>query len=190
MGENATYHLSNVPGIDAILFGHAHLVFPSDVYADLRGIDIEKGTINGVPAVMPGFWGSHLGLVDLALNVDDNGAWSVVDGTGVVRGIHERDGRDIVELVDADPRIVEAVREDHEATIAFMREGVGEAAVPIHSYFALVQDDPSIQIVTNAQKWYVERLIEGTEYDGVPVLSAGAPFKAGGRGGANYYTDG
>ena len=105
-------------------------------------------------------------------------------------GIHERDGRDIVELVDADPRIVEAVREDHEATIAFMREGVGEAAVPIHSYFALVQDDPPTQIVTNAQKWYVERLIEGTEYDGVPVLSAGAPFKAGGRGGANYYTDG
>ena len=60
-------------------------MFPSDVYADLPGIDIEKGTINGVPAVMPGFWGSHLGLVDLALNVDDNGAWSVVDGTGVVR---------------------------------------------------------------------------------------------------------
>ena len=33
--ENATYYLSKVPGIDAILFGHAHLVFPSDTYADM-----------------------------------------------------------------------------------------------------------------------------------------------------------
>ena len=186
--ENATYDLSNVPGIDAIMFGHAHLLFPSETYAGLPGVDVEKGTLNGVPAVMPGFWGSHLGLVDLLLNVDDNGVWSVVDGTSAVRGIYERDGRDIVELVDADERIVDAVRADHEATIAFMRKGVGMAAAPIHSYFALVQDDPSIQIVTNAQKWYVERLIQGTEYDGIPVLSVGAPFKAGGRGGADYYT--
>jgi 2',3'-cyclic-nucleotide 2'-phosphodiesterase/3'-nucleotidase len=52
-----------------------------------------------------------------------------------------------------------------------------------------VQDDPSIQIVTNAQKWYVEKKLQGTDYENVPVLSAGAPFKAGGRSGASYYTN-
>ncbi|MEZ5669736.1 MAG: bifunctional 2',3'-cyclic-nucleotide 2'-phosphodiesterase/3'-nucleotidase [Alphaproteobacteria bacterium] len=187
--ENATFWLAQVDGINAILFGHAHQVFPSATYDGLDGVDTVAGTINGVAATMPGFWGSHLGLVDLDLSVDDAGAWTVLDGTGAVRGIYERVDRDIVPLVEADPKIVDAVREEHEATIAYMREGVGQTSAPINSYFALVQDDPSIQIVTNAQKWYVETLIAGTEYDGLPVLSAGAPFKAGGRGGPDYFTN-
>lgn len=28
MAENSVYYLSQVPGVDAILFGHAHAVFP------------------------------------------------------------------------------------------------------------------------------------------------------------------
>ena len=32
-------------------------------------------------------------------------------------------------------------------------------------------------------------MMKGTEHDGLPILSAAAPFKAGGRGGAEYYTD-
>ncbi len=99
------------------------------------------------------------------------------------------ENRKKIALVEPDPRFIEAVREEHEGTIAFMRRGVGEITAPINSYFALVQDDPSIQIVTDAQKRYVERLLEGTEYEDLAVLSAGAPFKAGGRGGPGYYTD-
>ncbi|WP_282609235.1 bifunctional 2',3'-cyclic-nucleotide 2'-phosphodiesterase/3'-nucleotidase [Pelagibius sp. Alg239-R121] len=188
LDENATYELSLIPGIDAILFGHAHQVFPSDSYADMPGVDIRSGTINGVPATMPGFWGSHLGLVDLNLRRSDAGKWRVTSGTGSVRAVFKRDGRKKIPLVDADPKILAAVAEEHQATIAYMSEAVGKVEAPINSYFALVADDPSIQIVTNAQKWYVEELIKGTEYDGIPVLSAGAPFKAGGRGGPDYYT--
>ena len=136
---------------------------------------------------MPGFWGSHLGIVDLDLEVDE-GRWTVVGGSGSLRAIYKRDGRQRIPLVDADPAIVAAVAAEHEATIDYMNEGVGETTAPINSYFALVADDPSIQIVTNAQKWYVERIVRGTEYEGIPILSAGAPFKAGGRQGADYYT--
>jgi len=76
--ENATAELSRVPGIDAILFGHAHAVFPSESYAGLPGADLAKGTLNGVPSVMPGFWGSHLGVIDLTLaNNAHGGGWSV-----------------------------------------------------------------------------------------------------------------
>lgn len=189
MEENATYYLSQVEGIDAILFGHAHAVFPSEAFADLDGVDLAKGTINGVAAVMPGFWGSHLGVIDLTLNVSDAGDWSVVDSLSDARPIYQREGRTITPLVEADPDIVAAVREEHEATIAYMREGVGTTSAPINSFFALVADDPSIQIVTNAQKWYLEKILNGSEYDGIPILSAGAPFKAGGRGGPDYFTD-
>ena len=189
MEENATYYLSKVDGIDAILFGHAHTVFPSEAFADLEGVDLAKGTINGVAAVMPGFWGSHLGVIDLKLNVSDAGEWTVVDSLSDARPIYQREGRTITPLVEADPEIIAAVKEEHEATIAYMREGVGTTSAPINSFFALVADDPSIQIVTNAQKWYLEKILNGSEYDGIPILSAGAPFKAGGRGGPDYFTD-
>jgi 2',3'-cyclic-nucleotide 2'-phosphodiesterase/3'-nucleotidase len=189
MEENATYGLSKVKGIDAILFGHSHLVFPSETYKNLAGVDIAKGTINGVPSVMPGFWGSHLGFVDFDLRVDDKGKWRVADALGVIRSIYKVDGRNRIPLVDNDPAIVEAVKHDHEETLAYVRAGIGKTSAAIHSYFALVQDDPSIQIVTDAQTWYARRMLQGTEYDKLPILSAGAPFKAGGRGGPDYYTD-
>jgi 2',3'-cyclic-nucleotide 2'-phosphodiesterase/3'-nucleotidase len=189
MEENATYYLSEVDGIDAILFGHAHTVFPSESFADLDGVDIAKGTINGVAAVMPGFWGSHLGVIDLTFNVTDDGKWNVTDSLSDARPIYQREGRTVTPLVEADPEIIAAVKDEHEATIAYMREGVGTTSAPINSFFALVADDPSIQIVTNAQKWYLEKILNGSEYDGIPILSAGAPFKAGGRGGPDYFTD-
>ncbi len=188
MDENAVYHLSNVPDIDAILFGHSHRVFPGEAFAGMGGVDIDKGTINGVPATMPGFWGSHLGIIDLELQVSNAGEWTIVDGIGDVRAIYERDGGDIIALVEPSAEMLEVVSEEHEATIDFMRTGVGVLSAPINSFFALVRDDPSVQIVTDAQKRYVLRLIEGSEYDGLPVLSASAPFKAGGRGGDEYFT--
>lgn len=188
MDENATYYLTEVPGIDAILFGHSHRVFPSETFAGIAGVDIEKGTINSIPATMPGSWGSHIGYVDLRLSVSDAGNWTVVDGIGAVRPIARRDGQQIIPLVEADAAMLAAVREEHEATLEYIRTDVGEITAPINSFFALVKDDPSVQIVTDAQKRYVERLIQGTEYDGMPVLSASAPFKTGGRSGAGAYT--
>ncbi len=67
LAENSVYYLSEVKGIDAIAFGHAHAVFPSEQFADIPRVDIEKGTINGVVSVMPGRWGSHIGERQLIL---------------------------------------------------------------------------------------------------------------------------
>ncbi|MFV2093282.1 MAG: 5'-nucleotidase C-terminal domain-containing protein, partial [Hyphomicrobiales bacterium] len=39
------------------------------------------------------------------------------------------------------------------------------------------------------QIWYINQMMKGTEWEDLPVLSAAAPFKAGGRGGPEYYTD-
>jgi hypothetical protein len=70
-----------------------------------------------------------------------------------------------------------------------VRRAVGKTDAPLHSYFALVADDPSVQVVSIVQLWYIEQMMEGTEHDGLPILSAAAPFKAGGRGGPEYFTD-
>ncbi|MGG4548775.1 bifunctional 2',3'-cyclic-nucleotide 2'-phosphodiesterase/3'-nucleotidase [Rossellomorea marisflavi] len=185
MEENATYDLSKVDGIDAILFGHSHGTFPSAAYDGIEGVDTANGTINGTPAVMPGYWGSHLGLVDLQLQHAD-GNWTVLNGKSSTRGIADKDGKP---LVARDKEVYKAIEDDHQHTIDWVRSAVGETTAPITSYFSQVKDDPSVQIVTNAQKWYVEKYIQGTEYENIPVLSAGAPFKAGTRGDPTYYTD-
>ncbi|MEF2966623.1 bifunctional 2',3'-cyclic-nucleotide 2'-phosphodiesterase/3'-nucleotidase [Paenibacillus sp. M1] len=184
--ENSVLYLSKVEGIDAILFGHAHKVFPDASFEGKAGVDLEKGTINGVPAVEPGFYGNNLGIIDLTLEQAD-GKWTVKDSAVSVKPIYDTVNK--VPLVDADQEIWDAVEEDHENTLAYIRGPVGKTTAPINSWFALIQDDPSIQIVTNAQKWYVEQQLQGTDYEGLPVLSAGAPFKAGGRQGASYYTN-
>ena len=189
MEEQTSYYLSLVPDINAIMFGHSHRVFPSDTYADIAGIDLVAGTINGVAATMPGFWGSHLGFVDLQLAVSPEGVWTVIQGRGATQAIYKIEDGETIALVEPLEEVLAAANEEHQATIEFMRTGVGEVTAPINSYFALVQDDPSVQVITNAQKRYVERLIQGTEYDGLPVLSASAPFKTGGRGGRDYFTE-
>ncbi|TBR44228.1 bifunctional 2',3'-cyclic-nucleotide 2'-phosphodiesterase/3'-nucleotidase [Marinomonas agarivorans] len=189
MDEHATYHLAKVDGIDAIMFGHSHRVFPGDkTFDNYEGVDSTKGTVFGVAATMPGFWGSHLGVVDLVLEKQSNG-WDVVSGTGSVRAIAKREGRKRIPLVEAAEDINKAVAVEHEGTLAYMRQKVGETTSDINSFFALIQDDPSIQVVNNAQTWYVKNIVRGTSFDGLPILSAGAPFKAGGRGGADYFTD-
>ncbi|MCG2838913.1 bifunctional 2',3'-cyclic-nucleotide 2'-phosphodiesterase/3'-nucleotidase [Photobacterium sp. WH77] len=177
MAENSVYYLTEVKGIDAIAFGHAHAVFPSQTFANLPNTDIEKGTINGVAAVMPGRWGDHLGVIDLELTRQD-GKWMVTGRQTQARPIFA-DGK---AQVAADSKLVAAVMEDHKGTREFVNQPIGKASDVMYSYLALVQDDPTVQIVNLAQKDYVERFIQGDpDLDGLPVLSAAAPFKAGGR---------
>ncbi|MCP3739993.1 bifunctional 2',3'-cyclic-nucleotide 2'-phosphodiesterase/3'-nucleotidase [Rossellomorea sp. BNER] len=188
--ENAAYDLTKVEGVDAIISGHNHKTFPGD-FGDLPGVDMEKGTVNGVPFIMPGNWGNQLGVMDLTIK-KVKGKWQVTHSETELRAIfrsYKENGQTKKEsLAEADPEILEAVKEDHEATVNYVRQPVGQTTADIHSYFALVKDDPSIQIVTNAQKWYIEKQLKGTVNEDLPILSAGAPFKAGGRNGANYYT--
>lgn len=61
-------------------------------------------------------------------------------------------------LVQSDQNLVNEIKDDHQATIDYVNTAVGKTTAPINSYFSLVQDDPSVQLVTNAQKWYVEKL--------------------------------
>ncbi|GGA73047.1 2',3'-cyclic-nucleotide 2'-phosphodiesterase [Neiella marina] len=189
MDENASYHLAQVDGIDAILFGHSHRVFPGDPeIASYQGVDSEMGTVFGIPAVMPGFWGSHLGLVDLTLTEQD-GRWQRTAAKTSVRAIATRVDGQFKPLVEADPSINALVMPEHQATLNYMRQKVGQTPVRIHSYFALAADDPSVQLVNNAQRWYARKAVRGTEYHELPILSAAAPFKSGGRAGPDYYTD-
>ncbi|MDR0137780.1 bifunctional 2',3'-cyclic-nucleotide 2'-phosphodiesterase/3'-nucleotidase [Metabacillus idriensis] len=203
--EDVIYSLSEVPGIDAITFSHTHKVFPAKSEAaldglflgpdkkPLPGVDNAKGTINGVPAVQAGYGGGSLGIIDLDLK-KTKGKWSIANSQSSTREIW-RDVKDPVtgktvteSTVAPDSMIEKAVKGDHEATIQYVNTPIGKTTDDIHSYFSLVQDDPSIQTVTNAQKWFVEKYVteKKPEYKDLPILSVGAPFKAGRNGPAEY----
>lgn len=176
--ENVGYQITALEGVDAVITGHSHAKFPGD-YADLTNVDSEKGTINGTPTIMPGSYGSYLGVIDLDLELVD-GEWVVNDGTGEIRSI---------EGVQADQEVLATVKEAHEGTIDYIRQPVGETATPINSYFGLVQDTASIEIITAAQTAYIKKQVAGTEDENLPILSAGAPFKAGSRENAADFTN-
>ena len=178
--EDITYQLSQLDGIDAIITGHNHAQFPG-AYSDLPNVDQEQGTINGTPVVMPGKFGSHLGIIDLKL-APRGQDWNVVEEKAALRAIDKTTN-------EVSEEVVAAVKEAHEATIEYVRQPVAETTAPINSYFSLVKDDPSVQIVNNAQTWFVEQKVAGTANADLPILSAAAPFKAGTRGDSSYYTD-
>ncbi|WP_134702243.1 bifunctional 2',3'-cyclic-nucleotide 2'-phosphodiesterase/3'-nucleotidase [Ammoniphilus sp. YIM 78166] len=184
--ENAGYYLSQVEGIDAIVTGHQHQKFPAvgnKVFPDGNGIDNTNGTINGVPTLMPGSWGDNLGLIDLQIEKVD-GKWKVNEGKALLRPIVVNKES----AADSDKNIEEAVKVEHQATIEYMASPVGELKGDLNTFFALVLDNASMEIVNRAQTWYVQNAIKGTEHEGLPVLSAAAPFKAG-RGGVDNYTN-
>ncbi|WP_335924674.1 bifunctional 2',3'-cyclic-nucleotide 2'-phosphodiesterase/3'-nucleotidase [Shewanella indica] len=175
--ENATYALTYVDGIDAIMFGHSHSIFPDARYGDLPNTDVEKGLLNGVPAVMPGRWGDNMGLVDFKLQLKD-GKWTVLSARTEARPIY--DGTNKTPLVEADKDIHDAVELEHQGTMDFVEQPIGVAAADMFSFLTLVQDDPTVQIVSDAQIANVKaKLPEALK--SLPVLSAAAPFKAGGR---------
>lgn len=179
MAENSVYYLSEVPGVDTILFGHAHAVFPGKDFANIKGVDLDKGTLNGIPAVMPGMWGDHLGVVDLVLN-NDSGSWKVTSSKAEARPIYDSVAKKA--LVPEDAKLVEVMKHDHDATREFVSKPIGKSSDNMYSYLALVQDDPTVQVVNNAQLAYVEKYIQGDpDLANLPVLSAAAPFKVGGR---------
>ncbi|WP_421228024.1 bifunctional 2',3'-cyclic-nucleotide 2'-phosphodiesterase/3'-nucleotidase [Aeromonas enteropelogenes] len=178
MMENAAWHLAKVEGIDALMLGHAHKNFPGD-FPNLPEVDNQAGTLSGVPTVMPGFWGNHLGIIDLKLEQVD-GKWRVKQSQASLRQIDASEGSKV------DARVTELVKADHEGTNQWLDRPLGKITNPIHSFFALVQDDPSVQLVSDAQRRHAEQLQkDGLLKEPYPILSAAAPF----RGGRNGITD-
>ncbi|WP_040976740.1 2',3'-cyclic-nucleotide 2'-phosphodiesterase [Necropsobacter massiliensis] len=177
--ENAAFYLADVKGIDAVIFGHSHRLFPNKEFANSPHTDIQKGTVKGVPESMAGYWANNISVLDLTLT-RQNGKWLVSDGTAALRPIYDAEKK--TATVENHPEITALLQPVHEATRQFVSQPLGKASDNMYSYLALVQDDPTIQIVNQAQKAYVENALQALpQLAGIPVLSAGAPFKAGGR---------
>lgn len=181
MMENASTALSALAEIDVVIAGHSHRLFPCPEHPAGPGIDADAGMLSGKPAVMPGFWGSHLGVIDLEL-VPSEGPrrWRLR-----TLGNRVQSARRQVEH----PMILRATMGWHQATLRHFQRRIGRSALPLSSHFVLLGRDRGLRLVAMAQRWQVKKTLEGTPWGKLPILSAAAPFRAGGRGGPYHYTN-
>jgi len=190
--ENPGLHLSKVAGIDAMVMGHQHGVFPDTAAKpgfNLPGVDHKAGTVNGVPAVMASSWGKALGVVQLALQWD-GAKWTVNKSASKseLRNIQSKNAAGANVYVDADPAVAPLIEPQHQAAIQYVKTPIGQTDFRMSTLFADVGDPGAIQIVNQAQQAYVAAYIQANlpQYAQLPVLSVSAPFKSGFQGGADY----
>ncbi|URX63521.1 bifunctional 2',3'-cyclic-nucleotide 2'-phosphodiesterase/3'-nucleotidase [Luteibacter anthropi] len=185
--ENGGWYLAGVPGIDAMLLGHSHTEFPGPGFATMKEVDDKRGLVRGVPAVMGGFFGKDLGVINMTLKRSD-GRWVVQKDLShsQVRPICVKKGQ----CVEADPAIAPLVQEAHEAAVAYVNTPIGATDHDLSSYFADAGNMTAIAVVNAAQIEYARDELSRSRPDlkDVPVLSAASAFRNG-FGGPDDFTD-
>ncbi|MPY55476.1 bifunctional metallophosphatase/5'-nucleotidase [Streptomyces acidicola] len=148
-----------VPGIDAILVGHAHAEIPEYFVTN-------KETGKQVLLSEPLKWGQRLTLFDFEL-VWEKGRWKV-----------EKAGAQVLNsnTVEEDPKITKLLGDEHEKVVAYVNQVVGTNAVEMRSVEAPYKDVPIIDLINHIQADTVKQALAGTEYAALPVLSQAAAF--------------
>jgi 2',3'-cyclic-nucleotide 2'-phosphodiesterase/3'-nucleotidase len=137
---------------------------------------------------MPGFHGSHLGVVDLVLAPSAAG-WSVLshrsEARPAARNTRDEPGQP---YAGEDAEITALAAPSHLIARRRLSAPVGATDRALHSYFALARPAAALALVADAQREFVSEKIPA-QFAGLPILSAVAPLKAGGRTGPKNYTD-
>ncbi|MFT3690188.1 bifunctional 2',3'-cyclic-nucleotide 2'-phosphodiesterase/3'-nucleotidase [Paenirhodobacter sp.] len=182
--EHVGRKLAAVEGIDALVCGHSHIAFPPP------GDDPERGNINGKPVILPGRWGSHLGVMDLTLRRRDNGGWRVEGANSTLRPVAQRAGPGRFTCqTEEDPRIVALGAEPHAEIMAELSRVLSRCATPLQSFFSMVAPDAALHLIAEAKAAHVRRALAGQPEADLPLLCAVTPMKCGARGGPDHFID-
>ncbi|MFG2921209.1 bifunctional metallophosphatase/5'-nucleotidase [Streptomyces sp. NPDC048305] len=148
-----------VPGIDAILVGHAHSEIPEYFVTN-------KETGKQVVLSEPLKWGQRLTLFDFDL-VWEKGRWVV-----------EKVGASVLNsnTVEEDPRITSLLGDEHAKVVAYVNQVIGTSVAAMSTADAPWKDEPVIDLINLVQAETVKGALAGGEYAGLPVLSQAACF--------------
>ncbi|MEM7319240.1 MAG: 5'-nucleotidase C-terminal domain-containing protein, partial [Pseudomonadota bacterium] len=189
--ENAAIPIAALQDIEVIVCGHTHTLFPDPSHPVSPAVDPAGGLIHGKPVVLPGSAGSHLGVVDLTLSATGSGGWAIAKKTTCLKGVGATAGPESAQTPAPEAAdILDAISEYHSKTRRYLAQTIGEIRnAPLHSYFTFLGIDRSAKLIAAAQAATTRQLLSGTNHAGLPVLSAVAPSKFGGRAGPDSYTD-
>ncbi|MFI6576165.1 bifunctional metallophosphatase/5'-nucleotidase [Nocardiopsis sp. NPDC050513] len=158
--ENASAMVAEqVPGIDAILFGHAHRDVPERFVTN-------RVTGERVLMSMPSYWGRRLSVMDLALR-RERGRWRVVAKSAVALNAN---------TVEEDPRIVAAVDAQHATTVAYVNQVIATSVQELSAAEACWRDTAILDYIQHVQMETVRAALAGTPEGDLPVISIAAPF--------------
>ena len=158
--ENAAANVARqVPGIDAILVGHAH-----EEIAELKVVNEETGRT--VVLSEPLCYAERLTLFDFEL-VFERGRWQVESVKASLRNSN---------AVEDDPRITKLLADEHEKVVTYVNQVVGTATETLTTVEARYTDAPIIDLITKVQEDVVKEALAGTEYAALPVLAQASPF--------------
>ncbi|MFF0257121.1 bifunctional metallophosphatase/5'-nucleotidase [Micromonospora zamorensis] len=148
-----------VPGIDAILFGHAH----NEVVE--RFVTNER-TGTQVLLSEPSKWGQRLTRMDFTLT-RERGRWTITKKAASMLNTN---------TVVEDPKVLAAVRAQHQKTIAYVNQVVAQSTVELSAAESRYKDTPILDFINHVQTEVVGAALAGTTYADLPVLSIAAPF--------------
>ncbi|MEU0654332.1 5'-nucleotidase C-terminal domain-containing protein [Streptomyces albogriseolus] len=158
--ENAAANVARqVPGIDAILVGHAHAEI-----AELRVTNEKTG--REVVLSEPLCYAERLTLFDVELAFE-RGRWRVESVRASLRD---------AATVEDDPRITRLLGDEHAQVVAYVNQVVGTATETLTTVEARYKDAPIIDLISRVQEDVVREALAGTEYASLPVLSQASPF--------------
>ncbi|WP_028960755.1 5'-nucleotidase C-terminal domain-containing protein [Streptomyces sp. UNC401CLCol] len=158
--ENAAANVARqVPGIDAILVGHAHAEI-----AELRVTNEKTG--KEVVLSEPLCYAERLTLFDVELTFE-RGRWQVESVKASLRD---------AATVEDDPRITRLLGDEHAQVVAYVNQVVGTATETLTTVEARYKDAPIIDLISKVQEDVVRDALVGTEYASLPVLSQASPF--------------
>ncbi|MFD7239506.1 bifunctional metallophosphatase/5'-nucleotidase [Streptomyces syringium] len=158
--ENAAALVAEqVPGIDAILVGHAHTEIPEYRVTNKK---------SGKPVVLsePLKWGQRLTLFDFEL-VWGKGCWQVESVSAKVLNSN---------TVAEDRKITGLLRDEHEKVVAYVNQVIGTSSAAMGAAEAPVKDTPIIDFINHVQAETVKSALAGTAYASLPVLSQASCF--------------
>lgn len=191
--ENVGRVVAAINGVDAVIAGHTHGVFPtpSPVAAPCDGATI----------VQPGFFGSHLGQIDLDLRPRGLGVgtvpraqdWCVSEKHARLRAAEDagaEDRRALRRRLYHLPAFRAEMARGHRLTRAYSARPLGRSNVPLETFFSLLAPCAATQLIADVQRAAVAPIIAADPtLAGLPLLSCTTPFKSGGRGGPDAFTD-
>lgn len=182
--ENAAIPLAAIDGIDVVLTGHTHEQFPGHDRAANDVVDPVAGTLHGKPAVMAGFYGNRLGMVDLDLRWE-NDAWHIARHKVTL----EKGEDEAPQTKPLRDRIAASANVAHHAALAHIRQPIAVTSQPIQSYFATIGHDPCQHLLATAQRRHIQDALHDGPWRHLPVISATSPFRFGDRAGPGHYID-
>ncbi|MFF3760762.1 bifunctional metallophosphatase/5'-nucleotidase [Streptomyces sp. NPDC002185] len=148
-----------VPGIDAILVGHAHTEIPE---YRVRNKETGKDVVLSEPLK----WGQRLTLFDFDL-VWEKGRWVV-----------EKAGAQVLNsnTVAEDPEITGLLADEHKKVVAYVNQVIGSSTVVMTTADAPWRDEPIIDLINVVQAETVKAALAGGAYAALPVLSQASCF--------------